>query len=389
MAVGVTAAAPAIISIGSIGPWNVAVTLIRMEGLPKMDLIGKCDGFGRLTHGPIGHNSPVVKKSYNPVFNHTYPPLSVETFSAPFVLDIYDWDRTGSNDFIGKLEFAMPDLIKMAGPAVFSASTFIIDQTLNLPTKKKASTRVVLRFSLTWPVTLQHLDASGKRQWWNGVENNKIHATLRKWKISDVFHMDLMSLQGFDVVMVLDDSGSMSCRVDSGKTRWDELKEVVKIAVDVAVALDPDGIDLIFLNRSGADRIQNSDQAKSLFNSGPSGTTPLTKACKDAFSRKTPGKPMICLIATDGSPNNLKSFTQCLRERDPQIYLGILACSDNDKDVGYLNKLDKEIPHLDVLDDYESERKEVRHITKFATYSLADHVARLVSLFIQSTCSSF
>ena len=276
--------------------------------------------------------------------------LFANVVAHAFFREVFDWDRTGSNDFIGKMEFHMIDLVKMGGPAAFSNNTFILDQTLPLPNAKRAPTRVVLRINIMWPASLHAMNPVAKGQWWNRVENDKIHVVLKKWKINDTFHMDLMSLAGYDVVMVLDDSGSMQSRVDgTSKTRWDELKEVAKIALSIGVALDPDGIDIIFLNRPGADRVQDPKLVEDLFRKPPSGTTPLTKACKDAFSRKTPGKPMICLIATDGAPNNLKAFTETLRTRDPQIFLGILACSDNDRDVGYLNKLDKELDHCDVL----------------------------------------
>jgi hypothetical protein len=56
------------------------------------------------------------------------------------------------------------------------------------------------------------------------------------------------------------------------------------------------------------------------------------------------------MIATDGVPNDLNSFTRLLASRDvSRIYISILACSDNDKDVGYLNKLDREIQNLGEL----------------------------------------
>ena len=137
---------------------------------------------------------------------------------------------------------------------------------------------------------------------------------------------------------------------------------------------------LIFLNREDAKPIQNVrswDQAKQYFDKKPSGTTPLSKAIETAYSL-VGAKPVVLIIATDGAPNSLEKFTKLLRERDPnRIKISILACSDRDSDIGYLNKLDKDIPALDVLDDYKSERKEVKKFAKFANYTLGDHVARL------------
>ena len=79
-------APPQQVPIGQVGPWQVTITLVRIHSLPKMDLIGKCDGFMRMTHGALRQDSPVKKKDYNPVFNHTFPTCNVDTFGAPILL---------------------------------------------------------------------------------------------------------------------------------------------------------------------------------------------------------------------------------------------------------------------------------------------------------------
>lgn len=68
--------------------------------------------------------------------------------------------------------------------------------------------------------------------------------------------------------------------------------------------LDDDGIELIFLNRSGEQKVKKWSDAEKLFKTGPGGTTPLTEATKKAFSRLK-DKPLLVLIATDGVPDNL------------------------------------------------------------------------------------
>ena len=56
-----------------------------------------------------------------------------------------------------------------------------------------------------------------------------------------------------------------------------------------------------------------------------------------------------------------------------------MACSDQENDVGYLNKLDRKIPNIDTLDDYNSELLEVRKAQgKKFKYSFGDHVVRLL-----------
>jgi hypothetical protein len=104
-----------------------------------------------------------------------------------------------------------------------------------------------------------------------------------------------------------------------GVSRWDELKEVSRIAIDIAGALDDNGIDLIFLNRlkptKGISGVTSWKAVEHCFRSDPDGTTPLVQACHEAFSRLGT-KPLLVLIATDGQPDEgAKAFEQVLKER--------------------------------------------------------------------------
>jgi hypothetical protein len=102
---------------------------------------------------------------------------------------------------------------------------------------------------------------------------------------------------------------------------------------------------------------------------------------KQAESRYN-NKPILMLIATDGRPSthdgndDLENFKSYLKHRNAdKIFISILACSDNEDDIDYLNKLDVKIKNLD---DYKSEKKEV--IQKQGAnykYTFGDHIARL------------
>ena len=68
----------------------------------------------------------------------------------------------------------------------------------------------------------------------------------------------LRVLEDFETIIICDDSGSMSAIVDNAssgvlgkkKSRWDELCQTVSIITEIATALDPNGVDIYFLNRS-------------------------------------------------------------------------------------------------------------------------------------------
>lgn len=87
--------------------------------------------------------------------------------------------------------------------------------------------------------------------------------------------MDLMSLSAYEIVLVLDDSGSMASATSLGKTRWKELQEVARIAIEIGCALDENGVDIIFLNREGRSNVRTWAEAETLFKHGPNGGLPI------------------------------------------------------------------------------------------------------------------
>ena len=127
---------------------------------------------------------------------------------------------------------------------------------------------------------------------------------------------NLYQLQNFEIVCIIDDSGSMNNSVKSDianfsqpSTRWDELKSKIGIVIDIASCFDPDGIDVYFLNKQPLKNINKSEQ---LFNSVqfttvPAGGTPLAKCLNTVlFDKKDVVKErnLLIVIATDGEPTD-------------------------------------------------------------------------------------
>jgi hypothetical protein len=78
-------------------------------------------------------------------------------------------------------------------------------------------------------------------------------------------------------------------------------------------------------------------------------------------------KPLYVMIATDGAPTGqgetegrFQEMISNERQLPEGIKISILACTNNDDEVGYLNAADNKKAHLDVTDDYRSEREEVQ-----------------------------
>lgn len=215
-----------------------------------------------------------------------------------------------------------------------------------------------------------------------------------RYEIRPDFCSKLRQLEGFEIVIICDDSGSMSSMLDQtpgdpfGKkyTRWDELKHYVSIVTDIAGTLDQNGLDIYFLNRPSVTGITHSEQVVPLFQNPPGGYTPIPRVLTQILNDKAGiirEKKMLILIATDGQPTNdvgndaTNEFFHCLKMRSPNVYVSIIACTDDNSSMAYLNEIDRIIPSVDVNDDYLSEKREVQ-IAQGPNYafSFGDYVVK-------------
>lgn len=217
-------------------------------------------------------------------------------------------------------------------------------------------------------------------------------------EISDYFAGKLRQLEGFEIVLILDDSGSMSTPLagsqqgpfSAGRTRWQEMKETVSVIVDIAAVMDKDGLDIFFLNRATLSGVTSSAQLEPVFAAPPAGLTPITPVLQHVLKAKAAvsvEKKVLVIVLTDGQPTNasgqvdIESLRRVMQhERNAErVFVSFVACTDDLDAVAYLNKWDKEMRHVDVVDDYVSERAEIRKKkgANFA-YSHGDHVVKLM-----------
>jgi len=209
---------------------------------------------------------------------------------------------------------------------------------------------------------------------------------LNRFNISICESEDLLALASYDIVLVVDDSGSMrrpssSQHGSGGQTRWEELKETMQALVEVACCLDADGVDVHFLNMGTLRNVTSvkDPSLQAAFSRGPQGGTPLTETVLRAAGELSGNKPVIMVILTDGEPNGgpfwFKQAVQwAIAEKN--VRFQIMACTDNQREIAWLNRFDHAFDEVDVTDDYNSERQEVLAAGRFQTFSRGDWIMK-------------
>ena len=200
-------------------------------------------------------------------------------------------------------------------------------------------------------------------------EKTKEEMLIERFDICTKYSHYLATLNSnLRVYFILDDSGSMDkySKITRMK-RWDELKEYMYDALQYT---GPSFVTV--LNNGDLGVIDHKAMQNFFEHNGPSGSTPLARTTERVIGRAMrehkEGEKVLIIICTDGKPNDngngngeasIRRFYDALSSRPEYVYTNIIACTDDDDDLEYLNNWDLYLPCLDVIDDYISERKEV------------------------------
>ena len=217
---------------------------------------------------------------------------------------------------------------------------------------------------------------------------------LSRYDITGLYAQHLNKLAGFKIVCICDDSTSMRSTLENGKTKWDELRQSIEIVLDIAAAYNVDS-DVLFLNRPGFRNVKHISQLNEQFTTSPTGLTPLAASFQMALENnrnELTERKLLILIFTDGSPTSanpklsdsmaVNEFKETLKNRSPidKIFVSIIACTDDECALEYLNDWDRQIKNLDIVDDYESEKKEIYSKKKTTkdrvAFSYGDYVVK-------------
>ena len=218
------------------------------------------------------------------------------------------------------------------------------------------------------------------------INDYKFSEICRHYEISGLFAAHLRSLIQYKVVIIADDSGSMNTPTNYGEPRWAELCRFVQTVFSVTEMIENSPLDVYFLNRPSIVGVQQLAQITEAFTSKPQGGTPIVPILRHVLAQPYDSSytGRIIILCTDGEPTdernkvNIGQLKDVLRhERKTTDYVTFLACTDDDDAIGYLNRWDVELPRVDVIDDYPSEKKEIQRAQgRHFSFTFGEYVAK-------------
>jgi hypothetical protein len=235
----------------------------------------------------------------------------------------------------------------------------------------------------------QELEAKLQEYAFNNEINPKYLASLRH-------------LINYDVVIVCDDSGSMSSAADPdipNISRWQELQQSCKLVLDATSALGQ-GVDVYFMNRGTLRNVTSYNELLPKFaEGGPSGSTPTRDLLDKVWREKvTPdmARPLLIHVFTDGIPDGgVPALGTWLRSRrvPSMTYVAFLLCTDEESIVRNYRPLENEvildrngvwcsmgIRGVDVTEDFRGERRDVQRLRGFNyPFSMGDYIVKCLA----------
>ena len=219
-----------------------------------------------------------------------------------------------------------------------------------------------------------------------------------KYNVDDGYREPLLRLLTEKKIIILcDNSGSMGITdPDSTKSRLEHQKEIVMIIVEMILALG-EPLNLQFINK-GKVSYNNLQDIETALSTDVSGKTPLTSALRNIIytNYMNPGQVLV-LISVDGKPSDVSGeyfieptihFKQTIEYRNPLMRVSFLICTNDKSEVEYLYEIDPVRYNIDLIDNYETEKKKITGHFNHATYTIGDHAARyLLGSMIQSNQS--
>lgn len=223
----------------------------------------------------------------------------------------------------------------------------------------------------------------------------KVNQVIQRWRVQKEIANDIVKLALYDIVLYIDDSGSMQFEEEGSRIK--DLRLILERVSFAATLFDADGISMRFMNtdlstmrdqqgRPLQDGVANEGQINQIMSGvqfkglTPMGTSLRKKVIDEiVLGRAAQGqlrKPVLVIAITDGQPagepqnavfDTIRYAFDTLQQRYPQYGRGGVAfefaqVGNDEAAKKFLGKLDEDPqigPMVDCTSNYENEQEEM------------------------------
>ena len=198
-----------------------------------------------------------------------------------------------------------------------------------------------------------------------------------------------------EIVLLCDDSGSMQSVIkepgsNKTTTRWLELKNLAAKLIEIITSVNPNGLDIFFMNRPTLRNVISMDGLQRTFSDLPNGYTPLIGTLQRIYIDKAnipEEKQLLILILTDGrqSDGSNSQLYSVLYNKRSNVHISIAECTDDEEEMEFLDSFKNRIKNYDNTDDFREEMRKVKRLQgPNFKFDYTDYVIKvLLSTFIK------
>jgi len=199
---------------------------------------------------------------------------------------------------------------------------------------------------------------------------------VEKFKIPLANAAQMRSLADFKIAFLADDSGSMEepaydreyaeSRHAKIPTRWEELKEMVRLVFDLAGILTKNPMDVYFMNRPGRLNVRQYGEVEDLFRSGPGGGTPTCTSIENIVRAEEPRlrseQQLLIFIATDGhaSDGDMDACLARVMGEHKELHVTFVACMSEERLLAHMEGWGRKYDRIGVVDELRVETKQMK-----------------------------
>lgn len=198
-------------------------------------------------------------------------------------------------------------------------------------------------------------------------------------------------ISGRDYTLILDKSGSMATRDQSGgRTRWAAARESTEALARKCETLDPDGLTLyVFAGRFRRYENVTADRVAQVFaENEPCGSTDLAGVLEHAFAafaarrRTVEHRPETIMVVTDGAPDDAKAVMRTivnatrLIDADEELAVSFVQVGSDPEARRFLKLLDDDLgragARFDICDTVTMDELETLGLTEVLISAIRD-----------------